>query len=351
MATKPTDLPEWATDPGADVVEPLLAEKQAGWVEATKPPAQWFNWWQLLVFQWIEWLNAFESEAHTWTAAQTFDDPVVINATFDLNGDGTFTGVQRFPNGLVSEDGILFDGVPDATPMFKTNVGPATEPRQLISEWATDSGKVRLYVTNDPVLHELTYNALYNDGSGDWDVDDITSPSRRITMCANFTLKLERYTSGGVSFAEGAWVTEFETYHAGDPATPGVLDDNGIGIITRSEYKRYSSSGSGTALSRQANVDDTVTCDYTRNFLGETVLSGTLTANTSIVSGTQIASLPVGYRPKRLTYRPYLENFTGQNLAWLRFQTNGRIDLMADGWSPGAGHVIILDGIRFDADF
>lgn len=351
MTTKPGTLPEWATDGGADVVEPTTLEKQTGWILSQKPPAQWFNWWQLLVFRWVQWLNAFESEIHTWSAAQTFEDDVAINANLTLVGDGTFTGVQRFPNGLVISDAILGDGA-DAAPLMRTNTGPATENFRLLTEYAPYSvgGKLRTYIGIDANTY-TTLNALWNQGALKWDVDDITSPSRRVTVGRLNTLIIERYTAGGVNFANAAWVVEFKTYTAGGAADPGVLDDDGVGIITRKEFKRYSSSGSGTALTRSANVDDTVTTDYTRNFLGETVLSGTLTANTTITSGTQIASLPVGYRPKRTTYRPILSNFTGQNNTWLRLQTNGRIDLMADGWSPAAGFSIDLDGIRFDADF
>lgn len=76
MATKPTNKAEWATG-GASITEPLLAEKQAGWPVAFKPPAQWFNWWQKLVHQWILWLDAFETEAHTWTVLQTFNAGVL----------------------------------------------------------------------------------------------------------------------------------------------------------------------------------------------------------------------------------------------------------------------------------
>ncbi|MCC6178801.1 MAG: hypothetical protein WAZ94_15305 [Phycisphaerales bacterium] len=72
MATKPTNLAEWATG-AAPITEPLLAEKQAGWAVASKPPAQWFNWWMKLIHQWILWVNDLQITAHTWTAFQTFN--------------------------------------------------------------------------------------------------------------------------------------------------------------------------------------------------------------------------------------------------------------------------------------
>lgn len=74
MATKPSSLPEWAT--AGAVVEPLLAEKQLGWVAGSRGPAQWFNWWMRLVYQWMVWLDAFESDPHTWTALQTFSQRI-----------------------------------------------------------------------------------------------------------------------------------------------------------------------------------------------------------------------------------------------------------------------------------
>lgn len=77
MATKPSNLAEWATGGGASITEPLLAEKQDGWPVAFKPPAQWFNWWMKLVHQWVVWLDAFETEAHTWSALQTFNAGVL----------------------------------------------------------------------------------------------------------------------------------------------------------------------------------------------------------------------------------------------------------------------------------
>ena len=68
MATKPGNLAEWATGGSALITEPLLAEKELGWEPGKRPPAQWMNWWRKVVHLWIVWLDAFESEAHTWTA-------------------------------------------------------------------------------------------------------------------------------------------------------------------------------------------------------------------------------------------------------------------------------------------
>ncbi len=65
MSTKPSDLPTWATDGGADIVEPNAGKQALGHRAGERPPAQYFNWWQNLVFQWIEWIDQILE--HTFT--------------------------------------------------------------------------------------------------------------------------------------------------------------------------------------------------------------------------------------------------------------------------------------------
>jgi len=50
---KPTDQPDWhPTDP-ALIVEPLAADKLAGFAPGDKPPAEWFNWfWEVMSDLW-----------------------------------------------------------------------------------------------------------------------------------------------------------------------------------------------------------------------------------------------------------------------------------------------------------
>lgn len=55
--TRPSTLPEWATDVGATVEEPLTAKKKEGWVPDEIPPPGWFNWWQELVYDWIYYMS------------------------------------------------------------------------------------------------------------------------------------------------------------------------------------------------------------------------------------------------------------------------------------------------------
>lgn len=50
---RPEKLPEWATDPGADVVEPTSGQKGDGWDVNDKPPAGWLNWLHKTVYNWL----------------------------------------------------------------------------------------------------------------------------------------------------------------------------------------------------------------------------------------------------------------------------------------------------------
>lgn len=54
---KPSIVPTWATDPGAQIIEPSGARRSLGWVPGDRPPAQEFNWWQNAVGQWVDWLD------------------------------------------------------------------------------------------------------------------------------------------------------------------------------------------------------------------------------------------------------------------------------------------------------
>lgn len=58
----PTDMPEWCTDPDnnptADIVAPSAGIRAEGWNAGDKVPAQFLNWWQNLVGQWLVALRA-----------------------------------------------------------------------------------------------------------------------------------------------------------------------------------------------------------------------------------------------------------------------------------------------------
>ena len=105
MATKPlaTTLPRWASTVTANparYVEPPSGKKDIGWDVAEKPPAQWKNWLLYNTYNWLVWLDAFESEAHTWSATQTFGVGIsVSNSTLNTRaiygiGNGSAEGIK-----------------------------------------------------------------------------------------------------------------------------------------------------------------------------------------------------------------------------------------------------------------
>lgn len=69
---KPMQLPKWADGAGAAIVEPTEGQKDLGWVPGQKPPAQYFNWWKRLVYQWVAYLDGLTNEALTWASKHTF---------------------------------------------------------------------------------------------------------------------------------------------------------------------------------------------------------------------------------------------------------------------------------------
>jgi hypothetical protein len=56
MAAKPTSTPRWA-NLGGLIVEPSSGKKDVGWVDAEKPAAESFNWYQNLAWQWTQYLS------------------------------------------------------------------------------------------------------------------------------------------------------------------------------------------------------------------------------------------------------------------------------------------------------
>ena len=78
---KPTLKPRWATTVTADptrYVEPPSGKKDIGWDVGERPPAQYENWLRGTTGQWIDWLDTYEDNAHTWTATQTFTPSTAV---------------------------------------------------------------------------------------------------------------------------------------------------------------------------------------------------------------------------------------------------------------------------------
>jgi hypothetical protein len=137
---KPTADTTWSVT--GTKTEPSAGQKDAGWVVGQKPPAQWLNWWQNAVYQWILWLSVFELQAHTWTDQQTFTagvntGPLIADATV---GGGNATGGL----GLGSGTGSGFTGVGGATGPGLLGIGGATSGVGVHGETAAGS------ITSEP---------------------------------------------------------------------------------------------------------------------------------------------------------------------------------------------------------
>jgi hypothetical protein len=85
------------------VVNPPSGKKDIGFDVAEKPPAQWLNWLLYNTYNWLVWLDAFETEAHTWTQLQTLQRGATLTqATVNTRA------LRATGNGL--GEGALFEG-------------------------------------------------------------------------------------------------------------------------------------------------------------------------------------------------------------------------------------------------
>lgn len=130
MATKPTDLDavRWLNNTTAAsssvVVNPTSGTKDNGFVAGAKGIAQYFNNLFRQLYLWMVWLDAFESDAHTWAALQTFNSGVtathIITAEADIRHAtrkirlGPEQGISPTA-GLLSVD-VTFSGPPHWAP-------------------------------------------------------------------------------------------------------------------------------------------------------------------------------------------------------------------------------------------
>lgn len=87
---RPSTLPVWATNANytggpavgtPSCVAPSSAKQQEGWDPSDKPGAQNQNWWQNLVYQWVNWLAAGTLDGN-WT----FTGNVAIQGTLGVTG-------------------------------------------------------------------------------------------------------------------------------------------------------------------------------------------------------------------------------------------------------------------------
>jgi hypothetical protein len=88
--SKPSEVPEWATEatydaPGetfdgtATKVDPGAALKAEGWKPKDQPPAQYHNWWQGKVGEWLTHLNAHTSADDDWVYPAAKERVTLLN--------------------------------------------------------------------------------------------------------------------------------------------------------------------------------------------------------------------------------------------------------------------------------
>lgn len=69
MTTRPTDLPDWASGPTADVVTPSTSKQANGWYHLEPVPNEWVNWFWNRVTQWLSHLSTASSRFESLEAA------------------------------------------------------------------------------------------------------------------------------------------------------------------------------------------------------------------------------------------------------------------------------------------
>lgn len=100
MATKPTDVPQWATDhtpdpvgtPGDPLnpnVPPSLAKQGDGFAFEETVPFNWLNWLFYIAFTWIEWLQFYvETHVHTGGSGDAEAPKINLTSAIDYGDEG-----------------------------------------------------------------------------------------------------------------------------------------------------------------------------------------------------------------------------------------------------------------------
>jgi hypothetical protein len=142
MATKPSALPRWARTAGdvdsAYIVEPSSTRKDEGWRSGKRPPASMFNWWQNLVYKWIQYISdGALSGNHTIAGTLGVTGAVDFDST--VNADGLITaqaGVTAAANQHVTVSGTGAFKHGDRTLILPAGAGMAAGDAGATSRWA-----------------------------------------------------------------------------------------------------------------------------------------------------------------------------------------------------------------------
>lgn len=310
---KPSKLPEWASSPDpADVVEPLTAKKQAGWV-VEKPPHTWMNWLLNFNYQWAKWLDDVTSgtvaDALTWAALHTFNLGIKIHQSV-------------WSNPLIdSDDAPSTAGAAILLARFKIH--------------SSGTNKVRLYTSETGAGGSMDIGIACSFNGTNWVADQTgTIAVLRITS-DSFSLYVKSSAVATTAYALSA----FEQY--------------GTNAITKHNL---------TANTGWTNYSAPYAPYYYKDLAGHVCLRGWAHPNADVVETNSVAfaagALPVGYRPSEnrlfqiMLYTPFTASrkmgtaVVGSDGS-ITIGGQSSIDGMDGDTDETAANNAVLDSIRF----
>ena len=100
--SRPSEYPRWATGVSAVNTEPTEEHKDTGWLVKEKPPAQIFNWFMSLIYQWIVWFDS--GTPSNWVPITDYfvKEPRTITVTTSIDIDGLSVIITGNVNGVIA---------------------------------------------------------------------------------------------------------------------------------------------------------------------------------------------------------------------------------------------------------
>lgn len=245
--TIPDKLPEWATDVGADIVEPSLAQKQDGWDVDDQPPPGWWNWWNNNVYQWIDTLKS-ALLSKPWTKGQ-YDQvatPQIICGVYGVvEGNGLFL--------KAGTGGVIFTSPDGRNWTERTPAGSYTDTWQAAAfGWPNGETDGRFLLVGENGEIQTSDNGI------NW-----TQKTADASYTDDFSAACWGYPSSNELFVIGGENGEIQTSPDGTTWThrtaadsfTGVFQDATFGYNLATElFLLVSGSGSGTAQTSEDGI-------------------------------------------------------------------------------------------------
>jgi hypothetical protein len=178
--SKPVDNPVWSTDANypagaepwsgtATKTEPSSGKQDEGWEPGEHPPAQYFNWWQNLVYLWIAWFEEYNTTTKTLhiSASQALPsdstsvwDQTTLAATGVIAetplGDRVFAIDLPVGSEITEIRARIKDNVTGPTLLQLTSLKSADESATTIGTTQTSSGAGTYQTLTQTGLSEVT---------------------------------------------------------------------------------------------------------------------------------------------------------------------------------------------------